>query len=562
MKLSLFKPKEMEKQTFLTFYSVLNHSDIGKTFCNYLKKQNKEETWKFIVSSQLLEILVQKSNKTRATKQIKMILKTFFDEKNIKIQETDDFQNLFSNILEKIKTESLDQLYPLIIDLKNHLLPSYKNIEFKNFQNTKEAQDLCKTYESNQFMVTSSSMEYEFKDVDFEIMYLQIRDFEFFKKLENENPKDWMVIHSTLNAKLMRSFQHYLHHVKFLELPVVLRSESFYKANLQELSAGILHKFFENDSICVFFKVIDYQPNQFIVDQYVKRPPAEIRVRRLICTLKYENESIFGIMKPVKIPEMEFLKFQNMKFFRNGEEQIERGVQEFYYVGFRISKVNDEQCKLETVCILDGRFGISGIPESRANQKSMEFYKQFSSGLKKTKGKKIKDFKEQFNEMKHGLPSSPFSKMLYDLNLDQYESPREENQFVYNILGNIQFSPKNEVNELKENFLENISITPSEFKFIKKESPESIEKSILGNILISEGKKEVEQNILEGELLENISKIIENNSEHNRNIQNSDEKDLVFSDFVDDEFFREIYKFEDQKEQKFDFDELNVVFGE
>jgi hypothetical protein len=71
----------MEVQTFLTFYSVLNHSDIGKTFCNYLKKQNKEETWKFIVSSQLLEILVQKSNKTRATKQIKLILKNFFHEK-------------------------------------------------------------------------------------------------------------------------------------------------------------------------------------------------------------------------------------------------------------------------------------------------------------------------------------------------------------------------------------------------------------------------------------------------------------------------------------------------
>jgi hypothetical protein len=85
----------MEVQTFLTFYSVLNHSDIGKTFCNYLKKQNKEETWKFIVSSQLLEILVQKSNKTRATKQIKLILKNFFHEKTRKHRELSSFKIYF-----------------------------------------------------------------------------------------------------------------------------------------------------------------------------------------------------------------------------------------------------------------------------------------------------------------------------------------------------------------------------------------------------------------------------------------------------------------------------------
>jgi sterol desaturase/sphingolipid hydroxylase (fatty acid hydroxylase superfamily) len=49
---------------------------------------------------QLLEILVQKSNKTRATKQIKLILKNFFHEKNKKIQETVEFQNLFLYLFE------------------------------------------------------------------------------------------------------------------------------------------------------------------------------------------------------------------------------------------------------------------------------------------------------------------------------------------------------------------------------------------------------------------------------------------------------------------------------
>jgi hypothetical protein len=429
----------------------------------------------------------------------------------------------------------LDQLYPLIIDLKNLLLPIYKNVEFKNFQSTPEAQELCKTYESNHLMVASMPMDYEFKDEDFENPTLEKRDFEFYKKLENEDPKDWETVHITENATLRRSFQHYLHHVKFLELPIVLRSTSFFKANFQETCVAILHKLFENDCICVFFKVIDYQPNQFIVDQYVRRPPAEIRVRRIICTLKYENGTILGIMKPLKIPEMDFLKHQDLKFFINGEEHLERGVQEFYYVGFRISKVNDVQCKLETTCILDGRFGISGFPKSRANQKTMEFYKQFCSGLKKTKGKKIKDFKEEFNEMNDGLPANPFSKMLFDLKIDQYETPKD-NQIVYNILNNIQIPKVENKNELKDNFLENISLSKVEFN--SENDSKEIEKSILENILKSE-----EMKLLEGELL------------------NSCNSESSF-DLVKDESFSEIYEFENQNEflERFDLDELNLVF--
>jgi hypothetical protein len=324
-----------------------------------------------------------------------------------------------------------------------------------------------------------------------------------------------------------------------LELPIVLRSISFFKANFQETCAAILHKLFENNSLCVSFKVIDYQPNQFIVDHYVRRPPAEIRVRRLICTLKYENGTILAIIKPLKIPEMDFLKHQDLKIIINGEEHVERGVQEFYYVGFRISKVNEDQCKLETTFIIDGRFGISGLPESRLNQKRMEFYKQFSSALKKTKGKKIKDFEEEFNELKNGLPVNPFSKMLYDLNLDQYETSKVDNQIVHNILNNIPKVVKK--NELKDNFLENISLSKLEFKY-EKDSKE-IEKSILGNILKSEEKK-----ILKGELLNNFTS--EDNSES--------------LNFVEDEYFSEIYEFENQNEflESFDLDELNVVFGE
>jgi hypothetical protein len=526
----------------LTFYSVLNHSDIGKTFCNYLNKQNKEETWKFIVSSQLLEILVQKSNKKRASKQIKHILISFFDLQNKKKLETMEAQQLFSNILEKKKNLNLDLLYPLIIDLKNLLLPIYKNIEFKNFQSTPEARELCKTYSTNKLLVLHFSKDEGLNDLDFERNTLQKKDFEFFMKLQNEESKDWIETLSTENLKIFQSFQHHLQNVKFLELPVVVRAVALYDGNIQETSAGMLDKFFENDSSCVSFKVIHYQEDYFIVEQYVKRPPGETRVRRLICTLKYENGTIIGIMKPLKIPEMEFLKYKDLKYNKNGKEIVERGVQEFYYFTFCISKVTDDQCKAEFICIYDGRFGISGVPQSFVNQKTLEFYKQFSSGLKKTKGKTIKDFKDSFNEMKSGLPLNPFAKMLYDLNLDQYEASKVENQVFHNILGNIQIP--NQIKEVKENFLENISIESS----IPNDDKEKLlNKESFGNIGLL--------NVIKSEIIENQQPDSTENSE----------LDLTFSDMVNEmseDCLSEILDFEYQNEflESFDFEELNLVF--
>jgi hypothetical protein len=531
----------------LSFYSVLNHSDIGKTFCNYLNKQNKEETWKFIVSSQLLEILVQKSNKKRATKQIKQTL-TYFEKDNIKMLETTELKNLFNSILEKKKTQNLDQLYPLIIDLKNILLPIYKNIEFKNFQSTPEAQKLCETYAKNKQLVSDLSKEEGMNDSDFERHLLQKKDFEYLNKLQEEDPKNWVHINSIENMKIFFSFQHHLHNVKFLELPVIVRSETLTEGTLQETSAGIFDRLLENDNTCIFFKVIDYQPNQFIVDQYVRRSPGETSVRRVISTLKYENGSIIGISKPLKIPEMEFLKYQNMKFFRNGEEQEERGVQEFFFYGIKITPVNDYQCKVETTTIIDGRFGISGVPQSRVNMKISERYKQIHSNLKKTKGKKIKDFKEQFNESKHGLPSNPFAKMLYDLNLDQYESPKKENKVIDNILGNIQI-PNIQVKEVSS---EPFSIESLILKTLNQKKESDI---AVGELKVTNSLKNNIQNVLEGELMEKITKHIDKTNELEE--EDFSEMNLAFSD----DCLSEIFDFENNFLEEFEFDdELNSVF--
>jgi hypothetical protein len=440
-----FMTSEKNEENFsLTFYSVLNHSDIGKCFCVYLKKQNKEEMWKFIVSSQLLEIFIHKSSKKRATAQIQQILTNFFLNENMKFLGNDEnLKKKFHQIFQ-MKNESLDDIYPLIIDFKNIIMPIFKNHYLKQFNETKEARKLCETYKNQKKLVIQISKEYQVTEVDFESKEIKKRDIDYFRKLENEDQNDWLPIFSNEFMKLFQSYQHHLHDVKILEIPIVIRGNVIFDGNFQETAIGILHRFFENDSISVFFKVIEYNKDNFIVEQYVKRPPGNVRLRRLVCTLKYENNSIFGIMKPLKIPEMEFLKFKEVSYVKNGKEITERGVQDFYYSFLRISMLNENQTKFSTISIHDGRFGISGIPIDIIVQKCDEFYEQFVEKIKKSKGKKISDFKEFSNEIKDGFPRDPYAKMLFDLNIDQCQAKHEENNLFVNILENIKFKPQEE----------------------------------------------------------------------------------------------------------------------
>jgi hypothetical protein len=500
-----------QQQNSLTFYSVLNHSDIGKTFCNYLKKQNKEETWKFIVSSQLLEVLVKKSNKKRATSQMKQVLE-FFHSKNINIFSNPELQNLFSEILLMKQTHNSDELYPLIIELKNLLLPIYKRIEFQQFVLTSEARKLCKTYEKNKLLVIPIIYEDQtFTEEDFERTLLSPKDFDFFRKLEMEDSKDWEEFYSTDKLKIYQSFQHYLHHIKFLEIPMVFRTDSIFNGNLQETVAGVFYKYFENETRCVSFKIVDFQKNQFIVDQYMRGSSGHLRVRRLICTIQYENGTIFGFMKPLKFTGMEFLEFQDMKFLKQGKEYVERGCQDFFFSGFRITEIDVNETRFQCFNIVDGRYGKIGLPLDRVSSKCTDMWKVHANSIKKMKGKKIIDFKEEFNEIQGGLPSQPFAKLLYDLNIDQQEKPKRQpkvSNILTNILDNIKSpTPTIPVKKFfKNDFLGNISE--------KVQSDPNIP-SILNQIEIPVVEKPIVKENPEGELFENITKFLGHEKKEN-----------------------------------------------
>jgi hypothetical protein len=534
------------RQTTLTFYSVLHHTDIGKSFCNFLKKEKKEETWKFIVSAQLLEVYIQKNNDKRIQKQLKQLL-TNFDSKNSKFFTNDEETKiLFQNISNFEDEENIHFIYKDIIMLKNKLIPTYEQ-EFVKFNSTTEAKKLCKTYEKNKLLVLPIlSKKYEHKDIDFEKNFFEERDFEFFHLLEKEDSNEFEKIHTSENLTNFWCHQNYLPNVSFLDIPQFTRSISTYDCSLEEAAIGVLYKYFENDPMCVFFKVIEFQKEYFIVDQYVRRQPPHIRLRRMICTLKFENGSIFGIMKPLKVPELQFLQFQDMKFFKKGEEVIERGVQDFYYCGVRITpKGNKTQIVLN--CIFNGKYGNMGAPKSLVNLKTMEYYKQFTDGIHIARGKQIEDFKNEFNEIKNGLPLDPFAKMLYELNLHQslksliqstisndQKSPKNcailnildvvkksdkkpiiEKNFLQNITEKIKMiCPSQKKQKLDNQILENISLVVASKTIVKEQPPKIKQENFLENIsmaVMGDANKSVVKSPerLEGELIEFAGKKVD-----------------------------------------------------
>jgi hypothetical protein len=508
-------------QAALTFYSVLNHSDIGRHFCNYLKKEKKEETWKFVVATSLLEVLVQKSNTKKSTTQIKQIMKQFF-QKNQVLQLKESMVPLYKQIL---VTENFDQLLPLLVELKNQLVFEYEHYEFKSFIQTPESRKLCLTYEKNKLLVVSTlSNEFRFTDENFET-YITKRDLEFYRKFEKESVDDWDTNSLTEGNNMWYSYLNYFPGVSFLVVPQTCRQECELNCSFQEALIGILHNYFQNDSFCIFYRTVDFQKDFFIVEQYMHRPPLHVRVRRMVCTLIYENDSVLCLIKPIKIPHMSFVKFQEMKFFKKGKEVVERGVQDFFYYGFRIIKISEKKSKFISNCVVHGVSGTLGYPKTIIVKKAIQFFKLFTDGIKMADGKLIKDFKEEFNELKYGLPINPFAKMLYDLNEvipSELKSPTkyiklgESKNLMDNILSTVlkQSSPtiKEEPNILQK-ITENIVsvISPVKSESLKKSpsrEPEN-EPAFIGNISDLVGSSLESKNVeerLEGELISNISK--------------------------------------------------------
>jgi hypothetical protein len=455
-----------------------------------LKKNNKEETWKFIIATQLLEVLIQKpENEKRSKKQLQLILNTYFDnrtrEANFKLQTTKENEFLFNLISDSKFEQNFELLYAPIITLKNAHLPNYEFTEFPKFVETSEAQKLCNVYEKNKELVLPVlSKEYQYKEEDFEKSQLEERDFKFFSEIEKEDKNEWDEVHVSESVKIHQSFQNYLPRISFLELPQCVNFEMEFDCTFQEALCGVLHKYFEKDSICIYFQTTAYEKDFFIIEQYVQRPTVDVRVRRMICSLRYENGSVVGLMKPLKIPNLEFMKTSQLKFFRKGKEIIERGSQDFLYFGFRFVKLGYNKTKLTFNALHQGVSKKLGSPKALISMKLKQDHKTYLTGIQEFQGKKIVDFTELFSQTKNGLPSDPFAKMLLDLNLDQYETIFKEIKIVEQKQPTTFIKIKKEKRKHEEYFtdsINNIQKIENPLSFLDGMLMENISNSFISN---------------------------------------------------------------------------------
>jgi hypothetical protein len=560
---------ENKSQTHLTFYSVLNHSDIGKHFLNYLKNEKKDETWKFIISAQLLEMFLQNGNQTKSEKQLKQIL-NYFQPNNLEKQTTETME-LFQYIL-KMKN-SQEDLIKLILEMKNKLILSFEKNEFQKFNLTKESKILCKVYEKNKLLVLPKlATEFDYKDEDFEKISFDKKDFSFLKKIEMEEIQDWELLCSFEQMNNFQTYLNYFPQVSFLDIPQTVRKIMTFKCNLEEAAIGVLYKYFTNIQIGVYFKVVDFNGDRFVIDHYVKRPNYHIRVTRSVCTLIYEDGSLLAIMKPLKIPELDFLTFQDIKYFHQGVEMIERGVQDFFYIGVRITPVSRNETHVYTNSIFQGGWGCLGAPKTIMNIKSCEYFGQLENGINMAKGKRISDFKVKFNEIKDDFPVEPFAKLLYELNIknngvlsDLVESENKD-RFIHNIreLERLNLNTKPAIENLMNNVLNGIqmkenSTPPDEGNLLaniaqkmpnkppiveetrkKRKRKKEIQKSpiiddgiVLNNICENLDEKEPKKIFLQGTFLENISRVfldLKDSSKEEVIVEEEVNVDVEFSD--------------------------------
>ena len=75
-------PKVSENKTqqhTISFSAVLKHSEISKSFHDYLQKENKNNNWDFILATQVLNSHIEKGNYQYAIGYMKYIIHTFLE---------------------------------------------------------------------------------------------------------------------------------------------------------------------------------------------------------------------------------------------------------------------------------------------------------------------------------------------------------------------------------------------------------------------------------------------------------------------------------------------------
>jgi hypothetical protein len=454
---------EMDSQDTLIFSSVIKHKEIGKKFYEFLTENKNTNGWDFILSSHLLNSLIEKSEYNGAVEHMKYIMKTFFTLEtkplNLVSQNSQDIALKMKTIW---KNQSLIELKLLTDMLQDILVKDYQNILFPEFLKTPVAQKLIKKYKKEKkIVVPKLSQIVEYENRNFESTEFDSKDLEFCTQFIMENRQHWETIYVSSKIKCFKSNQNYFPNVTFIENLDNFILEFIFDYPFEESVCALLYRYFENDINVVYTKALEYKPNESVlIEQHIRLPSRCSRYKQYLVSLHYDSGKLMSINKPVKMGNVEFLAKSKMEIFNPKTKtfDMEIAIQDFIFQSATVAKHSSNSSKMTLQLNVDLGFGSWGVPKTLIKWKAQEIYRTYTRHVEGLKSKKFQDLKGEFSEMKDGLPLNPLGKLLCDLNVFHEEVPKPQNPTELFVMNNILETIKKDPSEenIQKNFESNV----------------------------------------------------------------------------------------------------------
>eukprot|EP01080_Neovahlkampfia_damariscottae_P013005 gene13005-7740_t len=412
------------KETVFTiaFTATLNHSEISKSFHEFLKNEKSSDNWDFIVATHVLNSHIDKNHYNQAVEQIKYIMNVFFDLKSKTLQLlSEDEKDVAKKLCYAWKNQQMTDTKNYLEQLKELLLENYKAKEFQMFLATPTAEKLIKKHKKQKkTIVPILTQRLEYTNEDFELDHITEKDLSFFELIANEKQYTETLYKNDKYALWLMT-HNYFPNVSFLNNVCVARVEYNFDYSFDQTSYVIFNNILEDNAHTTYIKVLENRPkDSFIIEQHVIFTGILPHIRKSIYKMKYENDRVQMIVKPMKIESADFHKPTTMELVtkKNGIPTRVKATQEFFFICMEVFSTAPNKSKVIVNVCLDVGTKVYLVPKRVIKTTFNDTFNGFSKRLKKTSGdESIHDYREIFeNETSN---QDPIARLLYDLYIEK-----------------------------------------------------------------------------------------------------------------------------------------------
>ena len=439
----------------IAFTATLNHSEISKSFYEFLREQKFYNNWDFILATHVLNSHMDKNNYNQAVDHMKYIMNTFFDSNIKPLQlKTQDEKNVFLKINSSWKIQQLTDTKQFLEQLKNLFLGYYKSNEFQQFLKTPIAEKLIKkNKKQKKTIVPILTQKFDYSDEDFEIDHITQKDLDFFEHISKEK-QHTETLFKNEKYSLWLMNQNYFPNVSYLNNVSVIRSEYNFNCSFDQAAFSIFNNILDEDPDSTFFEIVDNKPKEkFIIEQHLIVAGLLPNIRKSIYTFNYKQDRIQMVCKPMRIEGADFHKQStfNIVTKRNGKPKRMKATQEFFFASMELISIDQNRTKLAVSICLEIGTKIWMVPKRWIKHKFSETFNGFSKKMKNLSGMEtIYDWESKFLNQENASKNDPIAKLLYDIYIEangekvkkkienQPITTKNSNQISDPIIANIQ----------------------------------------------------------------------------------------------------------------------------